>query len=156
MPANYHIILKTHDQDSDADLWRENILFGKRTSRYLCISKQVGIDDHVLSELKVIGEKENVPMGFTHIQRTVDTDQKAWRKRSQIIYKVNIFDFFLCVKWKILEIGFWFNFYFQLSKKDTITHAITDIILCSKLRRPPDGFKLAGWVKELFILKSTE
>lgn len=57
------------------------------------------------------------PAGFSLLSRTADTDQKAWRKR-QIAYK--------------------------LSKRGSITQAVTDIILCSKLRTAPQGFVLAG------------
>lgn len=40
-PSNYIPIHKTLDQDSDADLFRENLLFGKKNTRYLCISKSI-------------------------------------------------------------------------------------------------------------------
>lgn len=38
-PSNYIPIHKTLDLDSDADFFKENILFGKKNTRYLCISK---------------------------------------------------------------------------------------------------------------------
>lgn len=48
---------RTHDQDADADLWREtNILFGKRTSRYLCLSKSEGLPDYIVETLKYVIE----------------------------------------------------------------------------------------------------
>lgn len=49
--------------------------------------------------------------------RTYDSEQKAWRKK-QLCYK--------------------------LSKKRLVTHAVTDIILCSKTKQPPQGFVNAG------------
>lgn len=55
--------------------------------------------------------------GFSLISRTADSEQKAWRKR-QITYK--------------------------LSKRGSVTQAVTDIILCSKLKMAPTEFQLAG------------
>lgn len=52
-PKNFIVVHRTYDQDSDADLWRENnILFGKRTSRYLCLSKSEGLADYIVESLK--------------------------------------------------------------------------------------------------------
>lgn len=66
---------------------------------------------------RVIAEKIAPPKEFSLLSRSADTEVKAWRKR-QIAYK--------------------------LSKRGTVTQAVTDIILCSKLKIAPDGFKLAG------------
>lgn len=57
------------------------------------------------------------PKGFSSLSRTADTSQKAWKKR-QICYRL-------------------------VNKKETKT-AITDIIVCSKLRVAPSGFSFAG------------
>lgn len=77
---------------------------------------------------RVIAEKVPPPKEFSLLSRTADTDQKAWRKR-QIAYK--------------------------LSKRGTVTHAVTDIILCSKLKIAPDGFKLAGDINGVLICYKT-
>ena len=66
---------------------------------------------------RVIAEKSKPPKEFSLLSRTADTEQKAWRKR-QIAYK--------------------------LSKRGTVSQAVTDVILCSKLKTAPEGFKLAG------------
>lgn len=116
-PNHFQPINKTYDQDQDADLWRENNLFGKRSSRYLCLSKTEGLPDYILETLKVIGDKESLPEGFSQLTRTADSEQKAWRKK-QIVYR--------------------------LAKKGVAKQAITDIILCSRLRQAPEGFSLAG------------
>uniref|UniRef100_A0A1B0C0F2 MABP domain-containing protein n=1 Tax=Glossina palpalis gambiensis TaxID=67801 RepID=A0A1B0C0F2_9MUSC len=51
-PKNFTSIHRTYDQDADADLWRENnILFGRQTTRYLCLSKTEGLPDYVLETL---------------------------------------------------------------------------------------------------------
>ena len=68
---------------------------------------------------RVIAEKVPAPKEFSLLSRTADSEQKAWRKR-QIAYK--------------------------LTRRGTVTQAVTDIILCSKLKIAPEGFKLAGYV----------
>lgn len=73
----------------------------------------------LISSNRVISEREQPPDGFSLLSRTADTEQKAWRKR-QIAYK--------------------------LSKRGSINQAITDIILCSKLKMAPEGFQLAGYL----------
>lgn len=123
-PRNFHPIFKTHDSDTDADLWRENILFGKRNTRYLCISKTEGLPNYVLEKIKVIGEKEAAPEGFSMLSRTADSEQKAWRKK-QIVYK--------------------------LAKTESVTECITDIIICSKHKQAPEGFHSAGDIEKLHL-----
>lgn len=127
-PKNFAPINKTYDQDQDADLWRENILFGKKSSRYLCQSKTEGLPDYILETLKVIGEKEALPEGFSQLTRTADSEQKAWRKR-QLVYR--------------------------LAKRGVAKQAITDIILCSRLRQAPEGFTLAGEINGILICYKT-
>lgn len=41
-PAGFFPILKTYDEDCDADLWRQPVIFGKKSCRYLCLSKSEG------------------------------------------------------------------------------------------------------------------
>lgn len=128
-PKNFTSIHRTYDQDSDADLWRENsIIFGRQTTRYLCLSKTEGLPEYVVETLRVISEKELPPKEFSLLSRTADTEQKAWRKR-QIAYK--------------------------LSKRSSVTHAVTDIILCSKLKTAPEGFKLAGDINGILVCYKT-
>lgn len=66
----------------------------------------------------VISERDQPSEGFSLLSRTADSEQKAWRKR-QITYK--------------------------LTKRTSVTQAVTDIILCSKLKMAPEGFLLAGY-----------
>ncbi|XP_063708497.1 uncharacterized protein LOC134837106 [Culicoides brevitarsis] len=130
-PKNFKVLHRTFDADMDADLWREhNILFGKRTSRYLCISKTEGNPEQVIETLKVIGEKEQVVgAGLSILTRTIDTEQKAWRKR-QVAYKI--------------------------SQKSTVKQAVTDIILCSKSKTPPAGWISAGEINGILVCYKTE
>lgn len=73
---------------------------------------------------RICGERELPGEGYSLLSRTADTEHKAWRKK-QIAYK--------------------------LSKRGTITQAITDIILCSKLKVAPQGFNLAGEINGISI-----
>ncbi|XP_030377952.1 multivesicular body subunit 12A [Scaptodrosophila lebanonensis] len=128
-PKNFNAIHRTYDQDADADLWRDyTLLFGRQTTRYLCLSKSEGLPEYVVETLKVVAEKIQPPKEFSLLSRTADTEQKAWRKR-QIAYK--------------------------LSKRGTVTHAVTDIIVCSKLKTAPNGFKLAGDINGVLICYKT-
>lgn len=73
---------------------------------------------------RVCGDRELPGEGFSLLSRTADSEHKAWRKR-QIAYK--------------------------LAKRGSITHAVTDVILCSKLKAAPDGFKLAGEINGVTV-----
>ncbi|XP_050424880.1 multivesicular body subunit 12B [Adelges cooleyi] len=131
-PAGYSPILKTHDQDSDADLhlqsWKESVFIGRKITRYLCISKTEGISDYIVVNIVLINEKEGPPDGYCLISRTIDNDQKAWRKR-QLCYK--------------------------LSRRNLASHAITDIILLSRSKKAPDGFNYVGDLNGLTLCYKT-
>lgn len=116
-PKNYVAVTRTYDQDVDADLWRESGIFSKRQARYLCVSKSEGSNDHFVESVRIIGEKETPPQGFSTLQRTVDTETKAWRKK-QIVYK--------------------------LCHRETIKEMVTDVILCSKSKNAPQEYVSAG------------
>lgn len=115
-PRGFFPITKTYDQYSDADL-RENSIFKISAARYLCFSKTEGLPNFVIQELIVLGDKANPPRGFSLLNRTVDTEQKAWKKK-QICYRL-------------------------VNKKDIKT-AVTDIAVCSYIKKSPSGFSNAG------------
>ncbi|KAK0081330.1 hypothetical protein PV326_007732 [Microctonus aethiopoides] len=123
-PPNFTAISKTYDQDIDADLWRESGLFIKKKGRYICHSKTEGVPNYVVQEITVINERESPPDGFSMIPQTIDTDQKAWRKK-QVCYK--------------------------LRNKDACSFAVTDIIVCSRIKKAPTGFTYAGEVNGVII-----
>lgn len=126
-PSHFVPLHKTLDTDSDADLFKENILFGKKNTRYLCISKTEGVPNFVLEKLRIISNSENLANeGFISIKSTSDTNQKAWRKK-QLVYK--------------------------LSKTEAVKDCITDIIILSKYNRqnPPDGFLYLGELERVHI-----
>ncbi|XP_044595036.1 multivesicular body subunit 12A isoform X1 [Cotesia glomerata] len=123
-PPNFTVISKTYDQDIDADLWRESGLFIKKKGRYICHSKTEGVPNYVVQEITVINERELPKDGFSMIPQTLDTDQKAWRKK-QVCYK--------------------------LQNKDLCSVAVTDIIVCSRIKKAPSGFTYAGEVNGVII-----
>lgn len=73
---------------------------------------------------RVCGERELPGEGFSILTRTADTEHKAWRKR-QICYR--------------------------LAKRGSVKQAVTDIILCSKMKTAPDGFTMAGEINGVTI-----
>ncbi|XP_034934545.1 multivesicular body subunit 12B [Chelonus insularis] len=123
-PPNFTVISKTYDQDIDADLWRESGLFIKKKGRYICHSKTEGVPNYVVQEITVINERESPPDGYSMIPQTIDTDQKAWRKK-QVCYK--------------------------LRNRDACMVAVTDIIVCSRIKKAPTGFTYAGEVNGVII-----
>lgn len=115
-PPSYTVVSKTLDQDSDADMWRESAFFLRKT-RYLCISKTEGISDYIVENICIINEKETPPDGFCLISRTIDSDQRAWRKR-QICYR--------------------------LTKRSLAKSCISDIVFQAKSKKPLEGYCSAG------------
>lgn len=118
-PRGFLVISKTYDQDQDADLWREQSFLKRKSGRYLCLSKSEGLPNFVVQDITVVNEKSIPPEGYSLLHRTADTEQKAWRKKQ------------LC---------------YRLANYKTISQAVTDIIVCNRLKRAPDGFTLAGFV----------
>lgn len=141
-PFGYTVVAKTHDQDLDADLWKDGF-FSKRITRYLCISKTEGPSGFVIDSLCITNDKDAPPNGYVLLSKTYGTgkinnkfnensfftylflaEQKAWRKR-QLSYR--------------------------LSEKHSVFLAITDIIILSKTKKAPEGFTMAGEVNGLVL-----
>ncbi|CAH1173918.1 unnamed protein product [Phaedon cochleariae] len=122
-PRGFYVINKTYDQDSDADL-RENSIFKISSARYLCLSKTEGLPNFVIQEILVLADKTNPPQGFSLLNKTADSEERAW-KRKQICYR--------------------------LVNKNNIRTAVTDIIICSRLKKAPVGFSYAGELNGLTI-----
>lgn len=113
-PRNFIPIHRTLDSDLDADIMKENILFGKKNTRYLCYSKTEGLPNFVLEKIKIISSSEHLASdGFISIKHTSDTNQKAWRKK-QLVYK--------------------------LSKTEAVVECITDIAILTKYKHPLPEF----------------
>lgn len=123
-PKGFTVISRTYDGDVDADLWKDNSFFTKKVTRYLCMSKDESIANYVLENLVIINEKELPPEGYGSIQKTADTEQRAWRKK-QLCYK--------------------------LSRRNICHAVVTDMILLNKSRKAPEGFHLLGDLNGLLL-----
>lgn len=132
-PPNFTVVSRTYDQDTDADLWRESGLFIKKKGRYICFSKTEGQPDCVVEDIVVINERDTPPEGYSMISYTVDSRQKAWRKK-QVCYKIR--------------------------HKDLCERAVTDIIICSRIihkdsKLAPIGFSAAGIINGVRVCYKT-
>ncbi|XP_023016818.2 multivesicular body subunit 12-like Mvb12 isoform X2 [Leptinotarsa decemlineata] len=83
-----------------------------------------GLPNFVIQEILVLGDKSNPPQGFSLLNKTADSEQKAWKKK-QICYR--------------------------LVNRKEIRTAVTDIIICSRLRKAPTGFSFAGEINGVTI-----
>jgi hypothetical protein len=95
------------------------------------VSKTEGLPNFVLEKLKIINTNENsAHEGFISIKSTSDTNQKAWLKKKQLVYK--------------------------LSKTENVTEYISDIIVLSKFKSPPpEGFKYLGELEKVHLCFKT-
>ncbi|CAB3259269.1 unnamed protein product [Arctia plantaginis] len=64
-PAGYWPVSRTYDEDADAGLLRQNGLFGKKPSHYICLSKTEGVPGYVMDGVMVVGEREAAPAGYS-------------------------------------------------------------------------------------------
>lgn len=83
-----------------------------------------GVPGLIVQEILVLNEKGVPPEGYSLLTKTADTDQKAWRKK-QLCYKL-------------------------VSRKNAQA-AVTDIILCNRLKKAPEGFTLAGEINGITV-----
>ncbi|GBP08271.1 Multivesicular body subunit 12B [Eumeta japonica] len=63
-PAGYWPVSRTYDEDADAGLLRQNGLFGKKPSHYICLSKTEGVPGYVVDGVIVVGERDTPPPGY--------------------------------------------------------------------------------------------
>lgn len=124
-PPGYDLLLKSHDKREDCDLWREGGMF-KRPSRYLCFTRAFPLNgrNDVLAGIQILNEKDFPPTGYSLIERTVDSSEKASRKRT------------ICIK---------------TTDRDSTSEAVNDIILLTKTKRPPEGYSFVGDVNGVVI-----
>lgn len=117
-PPNFTLIDRTFDRSEDADLWKDG-LFGRRTMRYLCVERSVpDMTKDVLIDVAFINERDQPPPGFTVIENTNDTGEKALKKK------------LLCARWMLPSMT---------------NDAITELIFLSRAtRKPPAGYTLVG------------
>ncbi|GMT33118.1 hypothetical protein PFISCL1PPCAC_24415 [Pristionchus fissidentatus] len=132
-PIGFTPVLKTHDDSTDADLWRESAFsLWSRPVRYLAVSREIKHNipsaRSVITDLTVTKESEPVPHGYIAVDYTADSKEKALRKR------------FLCVKTEPLE---------------SCVDAVTEIVVLNKAKRPPKDHSLAGEVDGILICFKT-
>ncbi|KAL3115950.1 hypothetical protein niasHT_007250 [Heterodera trifolii] len=129
-PANFITLTKTYDDGSDADLWKDGFGFGlfNRSVRYIAVSRHIaetppsGLE--VLTDVAVISDKEAVPSSFVCLDFTVDTKERALKKK------------YLCARFT--------------PRTDAID-AVTNLIVLARSRRPPKGYTLAGDIDGMAI-----
>jgi len=82
-PAGYTLIEKTVDGE-DADIWKDSF-FSRRVTRYFCITRifpqEYGRVNNVVASIVIVNSAEELPEGFTQIEWTHDSREKATRKR---------------------------------------------------------------------------
>ncbi|XP_050701179.1 multivesicular body subunit 12B-like [Eriocheir sinensis] len=121
-PPNFTAVSKTHDQDIDADLYKDG--FFRRVTRYLCHSKVDGYMGYVVEQLAIVNDRDSRPTGYTIVEQTFDTSQKAFKKKQ------------LC---------------FKQVPQSMASQTITDIIILSRSKMAPEGFSLVGEMNGLCI-----
>ncbi|ELU01524.1 hypothetical protein CAPTEDRAFT_222878 [Capitella teleta] len=126
-PPGYELLYRSHDRNEDCDLWKDSF-FKSRVLRYLCITRAYPLSqgklNNVLADIVIQNDREIPPMGFTLLEKTQDSGEKATRKKQ------------ICVR---------------LLPRESARDAINEVIIHSQSRRPPSGYTLAGEVNDLLI-----
>ncbi|XP_078459639.1 multivesicular body subunit 12B isoform X2 [Lampetra fluviatilis] len=112
-PQGYEIL--NSDDNVEADLWKDK-MFKSKTKRYLCVTRK-GHGDNVVVDMKLVGEKETLPVGFMAVQDTLDTKEPALQKKR------------LCVK---------------LIPRDSTEVAVCDVKVNGRARQPPPHYTFIG------------
>nr|CAD7445602.1 unnamed protein product [Timema bartmani] len=159
-------VSRTHDQDSDADLWREGSFFGRKWTRYICLSKTESIADYIVESVAIINDKEIPPDGFSVITRTIDSgefseylpfDQTIHIRVRMILAATLAIDLtagdseirFQTIAreqqraWRKRQLCY------RLSRRNLVVNAVTDIIVLNRSKKAPLGFSLAGQVSTI-------
>uniref|UniRef100_S4RGY6 Multivesicular body subunit 12B n=1 Tax=Petromyzon marinus TaxID=7757 RepID=S4RGY6_PETMA len=124
-PQGYEVILNS-DDNVEADLWKDK-MFKSKTKRYLCVTRKStfqrnnGHGDNVVVDMKLVGEKETLPVGFMAVQDTLDTRHRA---EEPALQKKR-----LCVK---------------LIPRDSTEVAVCDVKVNGRARQPPPHYTFIG------------
>ncbi|RUS77741.1 hypothetical protein EGW08_014500 [Elysia chlorotica] len=124
-PPNYTLVDKTFDRPEDADLWKDGF-FTRRVMRYLCVERQIPSQSQdVLVDVTLINERDPLPAGFTAVEFTHDTREKATKKK------------ILCIRWMVPSLT---------------NDAITELIFLTRAqRRAPAGYTLVGELNNMSL-----
>ncbi|XP_050409264.1 multivesicular body subunit 12B [Patella vulgata] len=118
-PPNYTLMDKTYGAiPEDADLWKDKI-WGRKVTRYMCVERGYAAQEtNVLVDVAIINDRDPVPPGFTVVDNTFDTREKAIKKKV------------LCVRWM---------------DKSMTQDVITELVLLGRgSRKPPVNYTLIG------------
>ena len=118
---------RTYDTNQDADLWKDSFFSFSQVKRYICFTRFFplanGKLNNVIETLSILEERETVPKGYTLIETTVDTNERAMKKK-QLAAKI--------------------------CSRAAATDAITDLVLVRD-GRPPAGYVLLGEINGLYL-----
>lgn len=125
-PPGYDLLYQTEDKKEDCDLWKDSF-FKSRVTRYLCYTRSSPLNNSnetmVLADIVIQNEKETPPAGYALIEHTVDTSEKATRKKQ------------ICVR---------------MLPRSSTNQAINKLIF-SKSKRPPVQYTSAGEINNLML-----
>ncbi|CAD5119139.1 DgyrCDS7779 [Dimorphilus gyrociliatus] len=124
-PPDYDVLFYSSDRNEECDLMPDG--FFKKSKRHLCITKQqagFGQMNMVLADIAVQNDRERPPNGYSIIEYTMDTKEKATKKKQ------------ICVK---------------VIPREATSAAICDICLLTKSKRAPVGYTLAGEINNVAI-----
>lgn len=127
-PPNFSPITRAHDDASyDTDLWKDSLFSFSRIYRYICVCKTVPQNAYtcsVVADIALVNDKDNIPTGFTPIEYTADSKEKALRKK------------LLCVR---------------TVPREFAVDAVCDFIILARQKRTPAGYSLAGELEGLLL-----
>lgn len=126
-PPGYELMYRSYDKNEDCDLHKDSF-FRSRVTRYLCYTRVYPLEggklNNVLTDINIIGERDPPPEGFTILDFTLDTREKATPKRQ------------ICVK---------------MVPRNNALDAIIELIILSRNRRPPNDYTLVGEMNSLLL-----
>ncbi|KAJ0180909.1 hypothetical protein K1T71_002994 [Dendrolimus kikuchii] len=106
-PAGYWPVSRTYDEDADAGLLRQNGLFGKKSSHYICLSKSEGVPGYVMDGVVVVGEREAAPAGFSVAGRAGKRRLCTRVSRHNVVSSTPpVTDVIVCSKMRVAPQGF--------------------------------------------------
>lgn len=127
-PPGYTVISRAHDDPSyDTDLWKDSLFSFSRIYRYICISHSPPSNSlvcNVVADIALVNDKDFVPTGYMPLEYTVDSKEKALRKKV------------LCVK---------------TVPREFAVDAVSDFIILVRQKAPPHGYTKAGDLEGLML-----
>uniref|UniRef100_A0A8R1DRD2 N-acyl-aliphatic-L-amino acid amidohydrolase n=1 Tax=Caenorhabditis japonica TaxID=281687 RepID=A0A8R1DRD2_CAEJA len=127
-PRGFVPVVKCHDDQSDADLWRDGFFAINRQVRYICTSTEIPdtikTAVQVVTNLIIVRESDPIPHGYVAIDYTADSREKSLRKK------------WLCIR---------------TEPRDRVVDAIGEIIIMGKSKKVPRDYTSAGEIDSLLV-----